>query len=126
MPAQDRLITFDNVSKFYGEALGVNRVTLALEPGITSIVGPHGAGKTTLMNLMTGLLRPTRGQIRVLGIPSSESERLFQRCIEPRSLFDELPVHRRLGVNHGFGSLQNIGRFDLLNAGMNFRLRFIL
>ena len=79
MPAQDRLITFDNVSKFYGEALGVNRVTLALEPGITSIVGPNGAGKTTLMNLMTGLLRPTRGAIRVLGILPSDSERIFQR-----------------------------------------------
>src|SRR6266487_6918478 len=74
----ERLISFDNVSKFYGDVLGVNRVSLALAPGITSIVGPNGAGKTTLMNLMTGLLRPTRGQIRVLGIPSSDSERLFK------------------------------------------------
>ena len=57
--AEDRLITFDNVSKFYGDVLGVNRVSLAIEPGITSLVGPNGAGKTTLMNLMTGLLRPT-------------------------------------------------------------------
>jgi ABC-2 type transport system ATP-binding protein len=85
-----QLVTFDNVSKFYGDALGVNRVTLALEPGITSIVGPNGAGKTTLMNLMTGLLRPTRGQIRVLGIPPSDSERIFTRlgyCTQ----FDSFP-----------------------------------
>jgi ABC-type multidrug transport system ATPase subunit len=58
MSADDRLIVFENVSKFYGETLGVNRVTLAIEPGITSLVGPNGAGKTTLMNLMTGLLSP--------------------------------------------------------------------
>ena len=61
-------IVFENVSRFYGEVLGINRVNLTIPPGVTSLVGPNGSGKTTLMNLMTGLLRPTRGQIRVLGI----------------------------------------------------------
>jgi ABC-2 type transport system ATP-binding protein len=45
------MIVFDNVSKFYGEVLGVNRVTISIGPGITSLVGPNGSGKTTLMNL---------------------------------------------------------------------------
>ena len=71
------LITFENVSRFYGEVLGVNRVTLSLPPGITSLVGPNGAGKTTLMNLMAGLIRPTRGQIRVLGLSPTHSHKLF-------------------------------------------------
>ena len=44
----DTSINFDNVSRFYGEVLGVNRVTLSLPPGITSLVGPNGSGKTTL------------------------------------------------------------------------------
>jgi ABC-2 type transport system ATP-binding protein len=61
-------IVFQNVSKFYGEVLGVNRVTLSLGPGITSLVGPNGSGKTTLMNLMTGLIRPTQGNVHVLGL----------------------------------------------------------
>src|SRR5437016_1075233 len=73
-------ITFDNVSKFYGEILGVNRVTLSIPPGITSLVGPNGSGKTTLMNLMTGLIRPTQGTIRVLEIPPTDPERLFKIC----------------------------------------------
>ena len=73
-------ITFENVSRFYGEVLGVNRVTLAIPPGITSLVGPNGSGKTTLMNLMTGLVRPTRGEIRILGIAPSEPEKLFKIC----------------------------------------------
>ena len=51
-------VIFDEVSKFYGEVLGVNRVTLNIPPGITSLVGPNGSGKTTLMNLMTGLIFP--------------------------------------------------------------------
>jgi ABC-2 type transport system ATP-binding protein len=72
-------IVFDNVSCFYGEVLGVNRVHLAIPPGITSLVGPNGSGKTTLMNLMTGLIRPTRGQIRVLGIPPGQPEQLFRK-----------------------------------------------
>ena len=72
----DQAIVFDNVSKFYGEVLGVNRVHLAVPPGITSLVGPNGSGKTTLMNLMTGLLRPSQGAIRVLGASPTDPEAL--------------------------------------------------
>ena len=72
-------IIFDNVSCFYGEVLGVNRVHLSIPPGITSLVGPNGSGKTTLMNLVTGLIRPTQGQIRVLGMPPDQPEKLFRK-----------------------------------------------
>ena len=83
-------ITFDNVSRFYGEVLGVNRVTLSIPPGITSLVGPNGSGKTTLMNLMTGLVRPTYGQIRVLGVAPSEPRKLF-RLVGYSTQFDSFP-----------------------------------
>ncbi|MFQ5928996.1 MAG: ABC transporter ATP-binding protein [Acidobacteriota bacterium] len=72
-------IIFDNVSKFYGEVLGINRVDFSIPPGITSLVGPNASGKTTILNLMTGLIRPTRGQIRVLGIPPDRPEALFHK-----------------------------------------------
>ena len=88
--ASEQTITFDNVSKFYGEILGVNRVNLAIPPGITSLVGPNGAGKTTLMNLMTGLLRPTRGRLSVLGIPTDQPELLFRK-VGYCSQFDSFP-----------------------------------
>jgi ABC-2 type transport system ATP-binding protein len=86
----DRRVVFENVSKFYGEVLGVNRVTLSIEPGVTSLVGPNGAGKSTLMNLMTGMLRPTKGTVRVLGISPSDPERFF-RNIGYCSQFDAFP-----------------------------------
>jgi ABC-2 type transport system ATP-binding protein len=88
--SSDNLITFDNVSKFYGEILGVNRVNLEIPAGITSLVGPNGAGKTTLMNLLAGLLRPTRGRINVLGIPTDQPERLFRK-LGYCSQFDSFP-----------------------------------
>jgi len=71
-------IIFENVSKFYGDVLGVNRVTLNLGPGITSLVGPNGSGKTTLMNLMCGLVRPSQGSIAILGTPPDRPDELFQ------------------------------------------------
>jgi len=72
-------IVFDDVSRFYGEVLGINHVNLTIPPGVTSLVGPNGSGKTTLMNLMTGLIQPTRGSVRVLGIPAGRPEEIFRR-----------------------------------------------
>lgn len=87
---QANKIVFEDVSKFYGEVLGVNRVNLSLPPGVTSLVGPNGSGKTTLMNLMTGLVRPTQGRISVLGMTPDDPEEFFHHvgyCTQ----FDSFP-----------------------------------
>ncbi len=86
----ENMIVFEDVSKFYGEVLGVNRINLQIAPGITSLVGPNGSGKTTLMNLMTGLLKPTNGSIRVLGVSPTEPEEIFQK-LGYCSQFDSFP-----------------------------------
>lgn len=86
----DRQLVFEDVSKFYGEVLGVNRVNLALDPGITGLVGPNGSGKTTLFNLATGLLRPSRGRVSVLGMPADRPEELFHR-VGYATQFDSFP-----------------------------------
>ena len=83
-------IVFNDVSKFYGDVLGVNRVNLTIPPGITSLVGPNGSGKTTLMNLMTGLIQPSRGRIEICGIRPTEPERLF-RMVGYCTQFDSFP-----------------------------------
>jgi ABC-2 type transport system ATP-binding protein len=88
-PVSDRIV-FEDVSKFYGEILGVNRVNLSIPPGITSLVGPNGSGKTTLMNLMTGLVRPTRGRIQVLGYRTDDPENLF-KILGYSTQFDAFP-----------------------------------
>jgi ABC-2 type transport system ATP-binding protein len=88
-PSGDRIV-FEDVSKFYGEVLGVNRVNLSLPPGVTSLVGPNGSGKTTLMNLMTGLVRPTQGRLSVLGLTPDQPEEFF-RHVGYCTQFDSFP-----------------------------------
>jgi ABC-2 type transport system ATP-binding protein len=85
----DRIL-FEDVSKFYGEILGVNRVNLSIPAGITALVGPNGSGKTTLMNLMTGLIRPTQGRIEVLGYRTDDPENLF-KIVGYSTQFDAFP-----------------------------------
>src|SRR5713226_8034832 len=90
MSGEINRIVFEDVSKFYGEILGVNRVNLSVPPGVTSLVGPNGSGKTTLMNLMTGLVRPTQGSVSVLGLTPDDPEEFFRRvgyCTQ----FDSFP-----------------------------------
>jgi len=103
-----RLIILKDISKFYGEVLGVNQVNLCIPPGITSLVGPNGSGKTTLMNLMTGLIRPTRGSVSYPGQQNSDPETLFRRigyCTQfdsfPRGMTGERFLLAYLGL-HGF------------------------
>lgn len=96
----DRIV-FREVSKFYGEVLGVNRVHLDLEPGLIGLVGPNGSGKSTLMHLMTGLLRPSRGDISVLGVSPAEPQNLF-RQVGYCTQYDSFPS----GAS-GFGFLRH-------------------
>jgi ABC-2 type transport system ATP-binding protein len=112
---KDRIV-LENVSKFYGEVLGVNRVNLSIPPGVTGLVGPNGSGKTTLMNLMTGLIRPTEGSVSVLGISPNRPEELFRRvgyCAQ----FDSFPK----GVT-GFSFVYNTLRLHGLDDHESVRL----
>ena len=72
-------IEAQGVSKWYGSVVAVNDVSFGVEPGVTGILGPNGAGKTTLLGMMCGLIRPSRGSIRVLGEETLGNTRLYSR-----------------------------------------------
>jgi ABC-2 type transport system ATP-binding protein len=61
------VVEFRSVSKWYGQVIGLNNLTLELPPGVTGLLGPNGSGKSTLLQLATGQLRPSQGEVRVLG-----------------------------------------------------------
>jgi ABC-2 type transport system ATP-binding protein len=61
------IVQADHLSKWYGQVIGLNDVTVAVPPGVTGLLGPNGAGKSTFMKLVTGQLKPSKGSVRILG-----------------------------------------------------------
>ncbi len=72
-------IHIDNVSKWYGDVVAVNGVSLQVFPGITGLLGPNGAGKTTLLHLISGLAACSEGSVTVLGEPARNNPDLYHR-----------------------------------------------
>ena len=73
------MIELNQVTKLYGDVIGVNDLKIELESGAYGLVGPNGSGKTTLINLLTGQLRPTLGEVRVFGEDPWKNRRLLRR-----------------------------------------------
>ena len=49
-------IEVQGVSRWYGNVVAVNDITMSIGPGVTGLLGPNGAGKTTLLHMMAGFL----------------------------------------------------------------------
>ena len=86
-------MTAEAVSKWYGQVIGLNDVTVNVPPGITGLLGPNGAGKSTFMKLITGQLKPSKGKVTVLGEPIWANPKLYFRigfCPEQDSFYDRM------------------------------------
>ncbi|GAA5167622.1 ABC transporter ATP-binding protein [Ornithinimicrobium tianjinense] len=62
-------LVLDNVSRWYGNVVAVNDVSMTIGPGVTGLLGPNGAGKSTLIAMMSGFLAPSAGQVTLGGRP---------------------------------------------------------
>jgi ABC-2 type transport system ATP-binding protein len=68
-------IEIANLRKAYGQNIALHDLSLTIEPGeVFGFLGPNGAGKTTTIKVLLGLVRPTSGQARIFGVPSSNPE----------------------------------------------------
>ena len=72
------VIAADRLSKYYGNVLGLNDVSLEIEEGITGLLGPNGAGKSTFMKLVTGQMKPDIGTVTVSGRRTWNDPELFR------------------------------------------------
>jgi ABC-2 type transport system ATP-binding protein len=87
------VVAADHVSKWYGQVIGLNDVTLTVPSGITGLLGPNGAGKSTFMKLITGQLKPSKGSLTVLGEPIWQNPPLYVRigfCPEQDAFYERM------------------------------------
>ena len=73
------VLTTEGLSRYHGEVVAVNDLSIDFEPGITGLLGPNGAGKTTLFRMATGLQKPSAGTVRVLGEDPWDNAKLLTR-----------------------------------------------
>lgn len=74
-PSDRAAIAFRDVTKAYSGRLALSGVSFEVRPGArVALLGPNGAGKTTTVRLITGRLRPSRGEISILGVAPTSSE----------------------------------------------------
>ncbi|HEY6358351.1 MAG TPA: ATP-binding cassette domain-containing protein, partial [Vicinamibacterales bacterium] len=73
------IVAAEHLSKWYGQVIGLNDVSVQVGPGITGLLGPNGAGKSTFMKLITGQLRPSKGDVHILGEAIWRNPALFSR-----------------------------------------------
>jgi ABC-2 type transport system ATP-binding protein len=87
------LVQAMQISKWYGQVIGLNDVTVSVPPGITGLLGPNGAGKSTFMKLMTGQLKPSKGSLTVFGEPIWNNASLYFRigfCPEQDAFYERM------------------------------------
>jgi ABC-2 type transport system ATP-binding protein len=104
------MLEIRGLRKTFGKVVAVNDVSFAIEPGqIVAVLGPNGAGKTTTVSMISGLLVPDAGEIRIEGQPLKGDSDPVKRKIglvpQDLALYDELTARDNLRF---FGSLYNL------------------
>lgn len=86
-------ITIDKVSRWFGNVVAVNDVSMTIGPGITGLLGPNGAGKSTLIHMMSGFLAPSSGSVTLDGAPIWRNQEVYRQIglvPERESMYDYL------------------------------------
>ncbi|MES2732091.1 MAG: ABC transporter ATP-binding protein [Bacteroidota bacterium] len=107
----DKAVVTNKLTKKFGAFVATNEITLAVEKGeIFGFLGANGAGKTTAIRMLCGLLKPTSGEARVAGFDVyKESEKIKQRIgymSQKFSLYEDLTVRENIRFYGGIYDLR--------------------
>lgn len=103
-------IDIDHTSRWFGNVVAVNDVTMSIGPGVTGLLGPNGAGKSTLINMMGGFLAPSTGSVTLDGRPIWRNEDVYRQIgivPEREAMYDFLTGREFVVANaelHGLGA----------------------
>jgi ABC-2 type transport system ATP-binding protein len=119
------LVSLSDVSKRFGETRALREVSARVRGGvITGLVGPDGAGKTTLIRLVTGLMTPSEGRIAVLGADTLEDPQTVQGHIgympQRFGLYEDLSVIENLNLYADLRGLPEDKRADRFEELLRF------
>lgn len=81
------------LGRWYGQVVGLSDLNVSIGPGVTGLLGPNGAGKSTFLQLVVGTLRPSRGELEVLGRRPFANRGLYERlgfAPQQDALYDDL------------------------------------
>ncbi len=95
-------VRLDGVTVRYGPILALDDADLAVEAGsVVAVIGPNGSGKSTLLSTISGLVQPTRGQVRVHGRPPRHGLRGIAHVLQTTAANESVPLTVRETVRMG-------------------------
>ena len=106
----------DHVSRWFGNVVAVNDITMSIGPGVTGLLGPNGAGKSTLINMMGGFLDPSTGKVTLDGEPVWRNESVYRSIgvvPEREAMYDFLTGREFVVAN---AELQGLGAAEAQRA----------
>jgi ABC-2 type transport system ATP-binding protein len=72
------VIELSAVSRWYGNVVAVNDITMSIGPGVTGLLGPNGAGKSTILHMIAGFLAPSKGSLTVHDAPTWQNTGIYR------------------------------------------------
>ena len=116
----ESVLTVSGLTKQYGSIRAIDAVSFSLKRGtVVGLLGPHGAGKTTTINMVLGILEPTRGSIEIFGKNLKEHRSAISKNINFVAVYAHMPANLTVRQNlHIFGLLYEVknlkGRIESL------------